>query len=187
MLLFISIILGAVTTALIGAVYYYNRLVHARMMVQEAWSGVDVQLKRRHDLIPNLVEVVKAYAGHERQTLEHVAALRSKVQAGADMALPERAVLENGIASSLKSILAIAEAYPVLKADNNFLQLHQALVNIEDEIQMSRRYFNGSVRDLNVLVQSFPSNLVAGNFGFQSREFFELTAVIEREAPIITI
>ena len=180
-------LIGAITALALSGVYLYNCLVRARMMVEEAWSGVDVQLKRRHDLIPNLIEVVKAYAGHERQTLEQVAALRSQVGSGGNMALPERATLENGIARSLKSILAIAEAYPVLKADHNFLQLHQSLVQVEDEIQMARRYYNGSVRDFNVLIQSFPSNIIADMFTFKAREFFELAAVIERDVPKVAI
>jgi LemA protein len=168
------IILAVAAVALVYAAVVYNSLVRTRQMANEAWSGIDVQLKRRSELVPNLVEVVKGYAGHERTVLEEVTQRR-----GAARALPEgdvagRARAEGALTAALGHLFALAENYPDLKASNNFLELQRQLSSLENELQMARRYYNGTVRNLNVLVQSFPSNLIAGLFGFGTREFFQL-------------
>lgn len=149
----------------------YNSLVKLRVLVDEAWSGIDVQLKRRYDLIPNLVETVKGYAKHEKGTFEEVTKLRNMAMK-ADS--PEaKAKLENQLTNTLKTIFALAENYPELKANQNFLDLQNQLSEIEDQIQSSRRYYNGAVRELNTKIQVFPTNLMAGMLGFKEREFFE--------------
>jgi LemA protein len=168
------IILAILAAALAYAMVVFNHLVRARQMANEAWSGIDVQLKRRSDLVPNLVDAVKGYAAHERSVLEEVTKLR-----GAARALPQgdvaaRAQAEGALSAALGRLFALAESYPDLKASGNFLELQQQLSGLENELQMARRYYNGTVRNLNVLAQSFPSNLIAGMFGFGPREFFEL-------------
>ncbi|MFY8100713.1 MAG: LemA family protein, partial [Allorhizobium sp.] len=159
--------------AAIGAylVFIYNGLVKARQMAEEAWSGIDVQLKRRADLIPNLIETVKGYAGHEKDTLESVVELRNKAQAVPAGDVAGRAAAEGLLGAALGKIIALAEAYPDLKANENFLELQKSLETVEGEIQMSRRYYNGAARDLNVKVESFPNNLVAGQFGFSKKPY----------------
>ncbi|HTQ82990.1 MAG TPA: LemA family protein [Pseudolabrys sp.] len=167
------IILAVVAAALAYAIVIFNRLVRTRQMANEAWSGVDVQLERRSDLVPNLVESVKGYAAHERGVLEQITQLRGAARAlpGDDVA--GRAQAEGALSVALGKLLAVAENYPDLKANTNFLQLQQQLSDLENELQMARRYYNGAVRNLNVLVQSFPGNLVAGVAGFAPREYFE--------------
>ena len=161
----------------------FNRLVRYTNLVDEAFSGIDVQLKRRHELIPNLVECVKEYAAFERSLLEDVVAARSSTATTNDMAgLNAR---ENGLKADLVKFFAVAEAYPELKADTSFSQLSSQLVELEDAIQYSRRYFNGAVRNLNISIESFPSNLVANLFDFTTKEFFEVDSVTERATPII--
>ena len=161
----------------------FNRLVRYTNLVDEAFSGIDVQLKRRHELIPNLVECVKEYAAFERSLLEDVVAARSSTATTNDMAgLNAR---ENGLTAVLVKFFAVAEAYPELKADTSFSQLCSQLVEIEDAIQYSRRYFNGAVRNLNISIESFPSNLVANLFNFTTKEFFEVDSITERATPII--
>jgi len=168
------IILAIVAAALIYAVVVFNSLVRTRQMANEAWSGIDVQLKRRHDLVPNLVDAVKGYAGHERSVLEQVTQLRSAARALPQGDVAARAQAEGALSAALGKLMAVAENYPDLKASNNFLELQKQLSDLENELQMARRYYNGTVRNLNVLVQSFPSNLIAGLFGFGQRDFFEL-------------
>jgi len=168
------IILAIVAVALLYAVVVFNNLVRTRQMANEAWSGIDVQLKRRHDLVPNLVDAVKGYAGHERSVLEQVTQLRSAARALPQGDVAARAQAEGALSAALGKLFALAENYPDLKASNNFLELQKQLSDLENELQMARRYYNGTVRNLNVLVQSFPSNLIAGLFGFGPREFFEL-------------
>jgi len=163
----------------------YNRLVGLRNQLREAWSGVDVQLKRRHDLIPNLVECVKGYRTHEQSVFESVARERGQAQSVRDV--PDASAAENNLTQSLRSLFAVAEAYPDLKADQNFRQLSATLVAVENDIQFSRRYYNGSVRDLNNLIQTFPSLLVARGFKFAPAEFFELETTAERNAPEVKI
>jgi LemA protein len=166
-------------------VYAYNRLVKHANLAREAWSGIDVQLERRHDLVPNLVAVVEAYAKHEHEVLESVT--RARRRAVDDEPARELQRRENQLTGSLRSLLALAENYPELLANRSFADLHDQLVEIEDHIQMSRRYFNGSVRDYNVCVESFPSNLVARALGFEIRAFFELASATERRAPSVEI
>lgn len=175
------------TIGLIAAwlAHAYNRLVTQSNLAREAWSGIDVQLKRRHDLLPNLVKVVRAYAKHEREVLEGVTAARGA--ALADSAPPDLQRRENQLTQQLQSLLAVAESYPQLLADRSFADLHRQLVAIEDQLQMARRYFNGCVRDLNIRIESFPSNLVAMAFGFDGRDFFEVGSSTERAAPQVRL
>lgn len=153
--------------------FVYNSLVKLKNKVDEAWSDIDTQLKRRYDLIPNLVETVKGYAAHEAQTLESVIQARNTAMAAQTPAQKEQA--ENMISSALKTIFALAENYPDLKANQNFLNLQNTLKEIEEHVQMSRRYYNGTVRDFNTTIQIFPNNLIAGKLGFTAREFFQAT------------
>jgi LemA protein len=180
------IILGVVVLVVIYLISIYNRLVSKRQMVEEGWSGIDVQLKRRNDLIPNLVETVKGYATHEKETLERVTELRTAAQAVPAGDIQGRAVAEGMLGQALGRLMAVAEAYPDLKANTNFLELQEQLGSVEHEIQMSRRYYNGAVRDLNVMVESFPSNLVAGQFGFKKAEYFEIEDPAERAVPKVS-
>jgi LemA protein len=167
------------------AIFLYNGLVRARQMAEEAWSGIDVQLKRRADLIPNLIETVKGYATHEKTTLEEVVALRNKAQGIAQGDIAGRAQAEGLLGQALGKMMAIAEAYPDLKANQNFMELQRSLEGIEGELQMARRYYNGAARDLNIKVESFPSNLLAGPFGFQKKAFFEITNEADRAVPVV--
>jgi LemA protein len=166
------IIIGVVVLALLGLVALYNRLVKLTNLVDEAWSGIDVQLKRRYDLIPNLVETVKGYAAHERNTLEQVVQARNQAMAAQGVA--EQAQAENMVSAALKNLFALAESYPDLKANQNFLDLQANLSSVENDIQMARRYFNAVTRDYNIACQAFPSVLVANAFGYRKREFFEI-------------
>jgi len=160
-----------VLAAGVSVIIFYNKMVQSRIHVKEAWSGIDVQLKRRHDLIPNLVEAVKGYMKHEQGLLEKVTELRTQAINSSD--IKSRADAEGGLTQALKSIFAVAEAYPDLKANQNFLSLQQSLSSVEDEIQLSRRYYNGTVRNYNIAIQSFPGNIIAGAFHFQAEEFFQ--------------
>lgn len=169
MLVPVLIILGAVVVALI---LMYNSLVRSNVRVDEAWSDITVQLKRRLDLIPNLVSTVKGYAKHEAETLEKIAKERSSVVNGSSV--KEAAQTENMLTGALKSVFAVAESNPDLKANQNFLQLQEELVDTEDKIQASRRFYNGSARDLNTKIKVFPTSIFAGMMGFKVREFFEL-------------
>lgn len=178
-LIIIAVLLVAVVGFLIGT---YNGLVKLRTRVEEAWSDITVQLKRRTDLIPNLVNTVKGYAAHESSVFEKVTEARSAIMNARGVA--ESAQAENMLEGALKSLFAVAEAYPDLKANQNFLQLQQELVDTEDKIQASRRFYNGGVRDLNIKIQTFPVNLVAGMFGFQQREFFEVEDRASVEEPV---
>ena len=180
-------ILSIMALAVVYAIAVFNTLVRARQMANEAWSGIDVQLKRRSDLIPNLVEIVKAYAGHERSVLEEVTALRGAARALPTDDVASRAQAEGALSVALGKLLAVAESYPDLKASGNFLELQQQLNALENELQMARRYYNGAVRNLNVLVQSFPSNLIAGVFGFAPRDYFEVSDVADRAVPQINL
>ena len=179
------IFLGLLLTLVVVAVVIYNKLVKRRFLVNEGWSGIDVQLKRRHELIPNLVEIVKGYASHEKETLEEVTRLRQVSQLTSDR--EEKGNIENSISGDLKKIFALVESYPDLKADANFRKLQDSIIEIEDQLQYARRYYNGTVRDLNIVVQSFPSNLIASFFGFQDAKFFEIEYATERQNPEIKI
>lgn len=159
---------------LVAAVLLYNRLVRLRQMVREGWSGILVQLQRRADLVPELVETVKGYAVHERGTLAEVVRLRQAASALGDGEPGQRGAIEQALSGALSRILALAEAYPDLKASANFLALQQALADTEEQIQYARRYYNGAVRMLNIRIEQFPSNLVARATGFAHADYFEL-------------
>ena len=163
----------------------YNRLVRRHNLVKEGSSGIDVQLKRRHELVPNLIACVQGYASFERSVLEDVIRLRTAADTATTMA--EINLEENRLTSGLKSLFALAEAYPDLKANANFAQLSGQLVEIEDALQYSRRYYNGAVRDLNIAVESFPSNLVANWFRFEPAEYFEVESIGERAVPRVSL
>lgn len=177
------VVLVPVFGILLWAILLYNGLVRMRNMVEEAWSGIDVQLKRRTDLIPNLVSTVKGYAAHEKGTLEEVIRLRGLAQNAHGVG--ETAQAQGLLGAALGKLFALAENYPDLKANANFAQLQASLGEIEEQIQLARRYYNGAVRNLNIAVESFPSNLVAGRFGFEKAEFFELENVSERAVPTV--
>lgn len=172
MTLAIIIILVALVVIVI---FLYNRLVVLRNRVDNAWSQIDVQLKRRYDLIPNLVETVKGYAAHEREVFERVTEARS--QAIAAGAVGEQAKAENMLTSTLRSLFAVAENYPELKANQNFLMLQEELSGTESKIAFARQFYNDSVMNFNATIQTFPSNIMAGMFGFQSRDYFEIEEV----------
>ena len=161
----------------------YNGLVKARQMANEAWSGIDIQLKRRANLIPNLVETVKAYATHENDTFSEVTQLRNQAQAVAPTDIEGRAIAESLLGQALGRLMVVSEAYPDLKASENFQGLQNSLEDLETEIQMSRRYYNGAARDLNIRVESFPSNLVAKQFNFNQMDYFELENPQDKEVP----
>jgi LemA protein len=172
---------GVVVALLLVVVAMYNRFVRQRQLIDNSWSNVDTELKRRHDLVPNLVETVRGYATHERATLEEViTARRGAVAATGSPA--SQAGAENVLVDALRHLMALAEAYPELKANQGFLDLQAELVRTEDRIQAARRFYNANVRDYNTRVQSVPSNLVARLGGFQPADFFEI-ASLEREAP----
>ncbi|MCA3561655.1 MAG: LemA family protein [Aestuariivirga sp.] len=162
-------------------VWAYNALVKNKNLVAEGWSGIDVQLRRRADLIPNLIETVKGYAAHEDKLFHDIADLRAKSISGGSVA--EQSAVGQAMSAALGRLFAVAEAYPQLKADANFRDLQDKLSGIEDEIQMSRRYYNGAVRNLNTMIESFPTNLIASPFGFSKAEFFEIGDAAAREAP----
>lgn len=179
------VLLAVVAAVALYIVFVYNGLVKSRQMAEEAWSGIDVQLKRRADLVPNLIETVKGYAAHEKSTLEEVVALRNKAQAVPSGDVAGRAAAEGLLGQALGRVVALAEAYPDLKANQNFLELQRSLETVEGEIQMSRRYYNGAARDLNVKVESFPSNLIAGQFGFARKPYFEIANEADRAVPSV--
>lgn len=163
---------------IVWVIAVYNGLVRARTHVDESWAQIDTELRRRYDLIPNLVETVKAYAKHERETLEKTTAARNRAHDNPHSSPEDLAVDENAMVKAVTRLLAVAEAYPELKADQHFLELQRELANTEDRIQRVRRFYNGNVRDLNTKIQVFPSNLLAGMFGFKKAEYFEVEPVI---------
>ena len=162
----------------------FNRLIRSRNMVREAWSGIDVQLRRRSDLIPNLIEAVKGYASHERGVFDDVTAKRATTLNAQGVA--QAASSETALQGALGRLLAVAESYPQLKADENFLALQKELAEIEDQLQMARRYYNGTVRDFNIAIQSFPNALVAHALGMREEHFFETDAA-SRNAPTVSL
>ncbi|MGA1847192.1 LemA family protein [Deferribacter abyssi] len=173
------IIIGLITFLVILFIYYYNKFIKLKNQVDESWSGIDVQLKRRYDLIPNLVETVKGYAKHEKETLENVIKARNMALNAKNV--EEKAHAENMLTSTLKTIFALAENYPDLKANQNFLNLQNTLYEIEENIQNARRYYNAVVRDYNILCEAFPSLIIANMFGFKQRDFFEIKEEMERK------
>lgn len=180
-MLTIAIILVVVVLLLLWAIAIYNRLVRSRNLVEEGWSGIDVQLKKRADLIPNLVQTVKGYMQHEQEVLERVTELRSQAQSATSM--QETAKTEGLLSQALGRLFALAESYPDLKANQNFIELQHSLSEVENSIEMARRYYNGAVRNNNILVESFPSNMVAGMFRFGKAEYFEIEEPAERLVP----
>ena len=172
-------VLLALTLAIIGV---YNALVRLNVQADGAWADIDVQLKRRHDLIPNVVETVKGYAAHERETLDAVVQARSRAVSVQGAGPAQRGEAEGALTTALRGLFALAEAYPQLRATENFAQLQTTLAQIEDALQNARRYYNAVVRDLNTRIQQFPSNIVAGMFAFRNREFFEIGET-ERATP----
>jgi len=178
------ILLAVAVVVAIYLVATYNGLVTLRVRVDEAWSDITVQLKRRADLIPNLIETVKGYAAHEKKVFQDVTEARSNVINATQKGPKETAQAENQLEGALKSLFAVAEAYPDLKASQNFSELQAELVDTEDKIQASRRFYNGGVRDLNTKIQVFPNNVVAGMFSFKNREFFEVDDMAKVENPV---
>ena len=176
MTIFLILIGGAVVT---GAVLY-NRLVRDSNLVREAWSGIDVQLKRRHDLIPKIVQLVASYMSYEKKTLEDVTSLRTRGQAATNLA--EREEIEARLTEGIKNIFVVAENYPELKASQSFSDLQKSITEVEDHLQMARRYYNGTVRNFNVRIASFPSFFLARSFGFTPRDYFQAESQ-EREVP----
>lgn len=180
--MFFLIVLGIII--LIVAFYFiaiYNKLIRLRNLVDEGWSGIDVFLKKRYDLIPNLVETVKGYASHEKATFENITEARSRAM-GAN-SVEEQQAAEKNLNRALMNVMALAENYPELKANTNFQQLQSELSNIEGEIEKARRYYNGTARDYNIVKESFPSNLVANSFSFNKYLFFEIETESERKVP----
>ena len=178
------IVLLVVAAVIVGIIVVYNGLARLRVQADNAWADIDVQLKRRHDLVPNLVETVKGYAGHERGTLEAVVQARNQAVSATGPAA--KAEAEGELTRALRQVFALAESYPQLRAAESFAQLQASLGQIEDAIQNARRYYNAVVRDLNTAVETFPGNLVAGMVGIGKRDYFELGSEAERTAPHVS-
>ncbi len=168
------IVITVLVVIAIYAIVVFNRLVRGRNLVREGWSGIDVQLRRRSDLIPNLVEIVKGYATHERDLFVDIAAKRTSAIAA--NGVPQKAAAEQALQGSLGRLFAVAEAYPDLKANQNFLELQQQVAELENQLQMARRYYNGTVRDFNISMQSFPDVVIARTFHFREQDFFQIDA-----------
>lgn len=176
------ILLAIIVALVLFLMFKYNGFVSLRNRTKEAWADIDVQLKRRYDLIPNLIETVKGYTSHEAETFEKVSEARSKaMQAGTPA---EKGEAENALTGTLKSLFAISEAYPDLKANTNFLELQRELSDTENKIQAARRFYNGNVRDLNTAIQMFPGNLIANMFKFTAMDFFQLEEGSEEKEPV---
>ncbi len=180
------VVIGIVVVLAIVLWTLYNGLVRLRNQVKNAWAQIDVQLKRRYDLVPNLVETVKGYMKHERETLEAVTKARNIAQQASSAGAGERAKAEGELSSALSRLLAVVENYPDLKANQNFLALQEELTSTENKISFSRQFYNDSVLRYNNQTQMFPSNIVASMFGFKAGEFFEVTLAAEREAPKVS-
>jgi LemA protein len=174
-------LIAVLAIVLLWGVYAYNRLVRLRVRADESWHDIDTQLKRRWDLIPNLVETAKGYASHEKEVFERVTQARARALESAGPR--EQAAAEQGLKNALFSLFAVAENYPELKANQNFLQLQETLEDAEDRIQRSRRYYNAVVRELNTAILTFPKSVIAGIFRFEPREFYELPDEGQREVP----
>ncbi len=183
-MIIVYVIIGVVGFVLLYSVGTYNKLVRLRQHVRESWSAIDTELKRRYDLIPNLVETVKGYASHERETLEAVIAARATAVASTGSP-EEQARDENALVGALRQLFAVVEAYPDLKANQNFLRLQSDLTVTEDRIQAARRFYNANVRDLNTRIEVFPSNMIASTFGFRPETFFEIEDA-ERAVPQVS-
>jgi LemA protein len=175
------VFLVIIVAIVLWAVMIYNNFIRFKNNADEAWSDIDVQLKRRHDLIPNLIETVKGYMGHESNVL--TAVTNARAQALTSQGATDSAKAENALSGTLKSLFAVAESYPDLKANTNFLELQRELSDTENKIQAARRFYNGTVRDMNSAIQVFPGNIISQTFGFKQRDFFELDEPAERETP----
>ncbi len=184
--LWIWIVIGVIVILAVAFVSIYNGLVRARNQVKNAWAQIDVQLKRRYDLVPNLVETVKGYARHERETFEMVTKARNLAQQLTSASAGERGKVEGDLSSALGRLLAVAENYPELKANQNFLALQEELTSTENKISFARQFYNDSVLRFNNKTQEFPSKVVAGMTGFKAAEFFETTLEVERQAPKVS-
>ena len=182
-----AIFITVVLLLLIAVIWMYNRLVRNRNLVSEAWAGIDVQLQKRFELVPNLVQTVKGYAKHESTVFEDVATIRSSGEKSKETGVEKRAEQETALSRSLGRLFALAEDYPDLKASEGFQQLHSSLVEIENDLQYARRYYNGAARDNNNLVESFPSNIIANVFKFTTAEFFEIELASQRSAPNVDL
>ena len=180
------VIIGIVAFLILAFIATYNRLIRRRNQVKNSWAQIDVQLKRRYDLIPNLVKTVKGYMEHERETLEAVTKARNLAQQAASSGAGARSKAEGELSSALARLLAVAENYPDLKANQNFLALQEELTSTENKISFSRQFYNDSVLRYNNQTQVFPSNIIAGMFGFKADEFFEIATAAEREAPEVS-
>lgn len=179
-----TILLIVILAIIFWLVTTYNRLVTLKNRAKEAWADIDVQLKRRYDLIPNLVETVKGYAAHEKTVFENVTKARAGAISAGQSGDPKKiAEAENFLSGTLKTLFAVAENYPQLRAAENFLELQRELRDTEDKIQAARRFYNGNIRDLNIKIESFPANIVASLFGFPKMELFELREAAEKEVP----
>jgi len=176
-----------VALLLIVGVVFYNKLIKHRNLVNEAWAGIDVQLQKRAELVPNLVQVVKGYAAHESSVFEDVARIRSNAESDPDDAVATRAKHETALSRSLSRLFLLAEDYPDLKASEGFQQLHSTLVEVEEHLQFARRYYNGAARDNNNAVQSFPSNIIANLFHFSQAEFFQIELASQRAVPDVNL
>ena len=173
------IIIGVIALFFLVSIGIYNALVRRRNQTEEAWSDIEVQMKRRYDLIPNVVETVKGYAAHEKNVLESVTNARTQAMGAKNP--PDRLQAENVLSSTLKTLFAVAENYPDLKANANFLDLQRELADTENKLQSARRFYNAQVRDFNTMIQSFPSNVIAGMFGFTTKDFFGLEEEAARQ------
>ncbi len=182
-MIIVAAVVALIVLVALYAIGIYNRLVKLKNLVAEAWSGIDVQLKKRYDLIPNLVETVKGYAAHEKETFENVTRARAAAQQATTVEGHQAA--EKNLNGALMNLIAVAERYPDLKANTNFLELQSALSAVEGDLEKARRYYNGTVRDQNTLVESFPSNLIANSYGFTKSAFFELENPAEKQAPSV--
>jgi LemA protein len=180
-----TILIIAVALVIIWIIITYNLLVREKNLIKEAWSGIDVQLKRRHNLIPNLVSSVKGYSQHEKNLLQEITQKRSEVLK--IESIKDKAPAESDLSGMLKNLVAVVENYPDLKASPNFLDLQNQLVEIEDQLQFARRYYNGAVRNYNTRVESFPTNVIAGIFNFKKDNFFEISLATERTTPEVRL
>ncbi len=179
----LTIIIAVLAAIILYGISIYNKLVKNKNMVEEGWSGIDVQLKRRSNLIPNLLNTVKGYMKHEKDLLTEVTRLRANAEEAEKKSPAERGQAESALSAGLIKLFAVMENYPDLKANENVMEFQQSLETIENEIQMSRRYYNGAVRNLNVMIESFPSNLIANFFKFLKAEFFEIEDDADRAVP----
>jgi LemA protein len=175
----------AAAAIIVWIIVIYNLFIRDKNLIKEAWSGIDVQLKRRHNLIPNLVSSVRGYSKHERDLFEEITEKRAKSTRIENV--KDKAAAEADLSGMIKNLFVVVEEYPDLKASRNFLDLQNQLVEIEDQLQYSRRYYNGRVRNYNIRVESFPSNLIAGIFDFKQEEFFEITLATERKTPEVQV